>query len=261
MPKLWKFIFRFLAILYLLYFLVALISCSQEPCCKPEDIEKKLVHDSPSEAQSNVLKPVSFTLICDFSQSTENEYSQPPLEQINYLLDEYFIPRGGMFAVGEVEENGEKPFLEIFIEPFPQKPIEPIREGVNSFDYYEVMKVYKDQLATYHYLKDKREREIQLRLQGFKKQLAFFWQQERNAKLSDIMGSLTQANRHHAINAQMDKLTVLISDGIDDVFKPMPSISGDLMMVYASQKANPQLLQKASCYPSFNSLIQSLVRS
>ena len=236
--------------------LQVLTSCTEQEVTV-DQIERVL--STPTDKQEAHLKPVSITLINDVSQSTESKYEQPDLKQVHQLIEDYFLPRGGMFAVGQVSENGEKPFIEIFIEPIPKAPSEPVREEMNSFEYYEAMKAYKDEINTYEYLKAKREREIETRLAVFYRQLKGLWNQKRNARRSDIMGSLAQAKRHHAVNTKMQQVTILVSDGIDDVHKETPAISGDFLMVYASKKSHPELLNRATCYPSFNSLIQHLL--
>lgn len=214
-----------------------------------EDSTKESMIIIKEATTSQVLNsPYSINILVDKSKSIP-KYGIPELTKKDFepfvnLIEE----QGGSLVVGVIGEFSDKVMSQLLItEGKPILPVPPNKENFdNVYHYRDARKQYPKDTSKYKYLLQQWEKQTQTKLDAFYSILENLLTTPINQNKTDIFGAVKRANKYHNARPKATQITMIISDGIDDVENEIEEVTGTVMLVFGSEAENI-----ADKYPDF----------
>lgn len=215
---------------------------------------------------SEVTKPqidnsASIVVLIDKSLSVQ-DFGIPAMKLNDFdELIQYVSQNSGVLAVGSIGKNSDKVMVTLTIEKPPIAPEKPRLEDYKSTVFLNKDNEYKNKsLPEYEAKKDKWNSVTTQKIQRFKSELEILLNQPYNELYTDIFNGLNRASVIHQSSKSKQNLSILVSDGIDDVGNTLRDITSDVALVYGSEKYDKRLdkLPKFKRYETLEMVMQIL---
>lgn len=222
-------------------------SCKKvEPCC----IETPQIDNS-----------ASIVVLVDKSLSVQ-DFGIPTMKLNDFdKLIQYITKNYGVLAVGGIGANSDKVMVTLTVEKPPVAPEKPRLKDYKSTVFLNKNNEYKNELLPeYEAKKEKWNSATTQKVQRFKSDLEKLLNQPYNEPYTDIFNGLNRATMIHNSSKTKQHLSIIISDGIDDVGKPLRDITHDVVLVYGTEQFSKALekLPKFKRFETFEMAMQML---
>ena len=203
--------------------------------CKEEKINNAVI-TSPIDNSASIVVLVDKSLsVQDFGIPAMN------LNDFNKFI-EYIHLNSGTFAASAIGENSDRVMVTLTIEKAPIAPKKPRREDYKSTVFLNKNNKYKTKLLPeYEAKKAKWDSITKQKIQRFKSALEALLNEPYNQRKTDIFNGLNRANVVHNSSNTNQHLTIILSDGIDDVGNPLREITGDVALVFGTEQFSKEL--------------------
>lgn len=184
----------------------------------------------------------SIVVLVDKSLSVQ-DFGIPAMKLNDFdELIQYVSQNSGTLAVGGIGANSDKTMVVLTVEKPPIAPEKPRLKDYKSTVFLDKNTKYKNELLPgYEVQKDKWNSATKQKIQQFKSELEILLNQPYNEPYTDIFNGLNRATMIHNSGNTKQQISMIISDGIDDVGKPLRDITHDVALVYGTEQYSKEL--------------------
>lgn len=206
-----------------------------------------LFQSCENEKISEVVTPqidnsASIVVLIDKSLSVQDfGITAMKLNDFDKLI-QYVTQNSGVLAVGGIGANSDKVMVTLTVEKPPIAPKKPKSKDYKSTVFLNKHNEYKNKLLPeYEAKKDKWNSDATQKIQQFKSELEKLLNQPYNERKTDIFNGLNRATMIHNSSKTKQHLSIIISDGIDDVGNSLKDITDDVALVYGTEQYSKEL--------------------
>lgn len=201
-------------------------------------------HMPPPPRSAPAAAPLKVVILQDKSGSVETTRTpRVTMSQLDLLIGA-LRERGGSIAFGFIDDESNESFTVMRVDAPQAAPTEPGREG-NPFKVADAVAKYKKELNEFEKSERRRQSAADRQVEAFKSRVGSLLEDAGRSNATDIYGGLNRADLYlaevgdtYSSGAQPQRFMVLISDGLDNMRRPVGALRSHAQIVLINGSAN-----------------------
>lgn len=209
--------------------------CTRTPATQPP---------TPPARQVSTAAPLKVVVLQDKSGSVDSTRTpRVTMSQFDALVSAV-RERGGGIAFGFIDDESNESFTVMRVDAPRAVPTDPGREG-NPFKVAEAVAKYKKELGEFEKNERQRQSAADQQVEAFKARVGSLLEDAGRSGATDVYGGLNRADLYlaevgdtYSSDAQPQRFMILISDGLDNMRRPVGALRSRSQIILVNGSAN-----------------------